>query len=190
MGCLVEPHADQPAGLKRLSLGLHATHGELTGVVQRLREVRHLHVATDLPHRLHHALAGDVVDAVAHHQADGAVAGAQQGRKVLAAEVGGERAPTGSPMQLPAGMLDRGADGDELGQVGAPVVAADRQPHADDAVGAELIGFLLHARHRELAGVVHRLGQNLHLHVLVPVRLLEADVVDRAAKHEPERLEP
>jgi len=49
-------------------------------VVQRLREVRHLDVPAELPHRLHHSLAGDVVDAVAHHEADGPVPGAQQRR--------------------------------------------------------------------------------------------------------------
>ena len=85
-------------------------------------------------------------------------------------------------------MLHRRADRDELGEVRAPVVAADRQAHADDAVGAELVRLLLHARHRQLAGVVHRLGQHAELHVLVPVGLLQTDVVDRAAQHEPERL--
>ena len=92
-------------------------------------------------------------------------------------------------MQLATGVLDGGADSDELGEVGAPVVAADRQAHTDDAVGAELVGLLLHARHRQLAGVVHRLRQNRHLLVLVPVGLLETDVVDRAAEHQSERLE-
>ena len=87
-------------------------------------------------------------------------------------------------------MLDRGSHRDELGEVGAPFVASDVEPHADDAVGAELVGLLLHPGHRELAGVVHRLGQHAELLVLVPHRLLEPDVVDRAAEHEPERLEP
>ena len=50
----------------------------------------------------------------------------------------------------------------------APVVAADVEPDADDAVGAELVGLLLHARHRELARVVHRLRQDGHLLALVP----------------------
>ncbi len=111
---------------------------------------------------------GDVVDAVAHHQTDGAVAGAQQRREVLAAQIGGERAPVWRPVQFAVAVLDGGPDRDELGEVGAPLVAADVQPHADDPVGAELVGLLLHPRHRELAGVVHRLGQHAELLVLVP----------------------
>ena len=70
----------------------------------------------------------------------------------------------------------------------APVVAADVEANADDAVGAELVGLLLHPGHRELAGLVHRLGEHLHLLALLPLRLLVADVVDRAADHQPERL--
>ena len=50
-----------------------------------------------------------------------------------------------------------GADGDELGQVLAPLVAADVEPHPDHAVGAELLRLLLHARHRQLPGLIHRL---------------------------------
>src|SRR5207248_9681312 len=71
----------------------------------------------------------------------------------------------------------------------APLVAADVYPDADDPVRAELVGLLLHARHRELSGVVHGLGQDVHLLVLVPAADLEADVVDRAPDDEPERLE-
>src|SRR5207247_4138914 len=98
-------------------------------------------------------------------------------------------APVRRPVQLAAAVLDGGADGDELGQIGTPLVAADVQPHPDDAVGAELVGLLLHARHRQLAGVVHGLGEDVHLLVLVPVRLLEADVVDRAPDDEAEWVE-
>ena len=90
--------------------------------------------------------------------------------------------PFGARCSSPLAVLDGRADRDELGQVGAPLVAADVQPHADDPVGAELVGLLLHARHRQLAGVVHRLGEHVHLLVLAPDRLLEADVVDRAAR--------
>jgi hypothetical protein len=54
----------------------------------------------------------------------------------------------------------------------------------------QLIGLLLHARHRELARVIHRLSQHAELLALVPHRLLETDVVDRAAEHESDRLEP
>jgi hypothetical protein len=67
--------------------------------------------------------------------------------------------------------------------------SANSAPHSDDSVGAELVGLFLHPRHRQLAGVVHGLRQDAHLLVPVPVRLLEADVVDRAAEHQPKRLE-
>ena len=132
---------------------------------------------------------GDMVDAVAHHQSHRAIAGAKQRREVLAGEIGGERPPVGGPVKLAAPVLDGRPNGDELSQVGAPFVAPDVEPDAHDPVGAELICLLLHARHRELSGVVHRLGQNAHLLVLIPHRLLEADVVDRAAEHQAERLE-
>ena len=48
----------------------------------------------------------------------------------------------------------------------APLVPAHVEPHADDPVRAELVGLLLHARHGQLAGVVHRLRQHVHLLVL------------------------
>ena len=60
-------------------------------------------------------------------------------------------------MEHALAVADGGADRDELGELAAPLVAADVEPDADDAVGAELVGLLLHPRHRELAGVVHRL---------------------------------
>ena len=71
-------------------------------------------------------------------------------------------------MQLAAAVLDGRADGDELGEVGAPLVAADVEPHTHDPVGPERVGLLLHAGHGELTGVVHRLRQHVHLLVLVP----------------------
>src|SRR5579884_119841 len=86
-------------------------------------------------------------------------------------------------------MLDGRSDGDELSQVCAPLVATHFQPDADDPIGAELIRFLLHPGHRQLAGVVHRLRQDIHLLVLAPVRLLVADVIDRRADDQPERIE-
>jgi hypothetical protein len=45
-------------------------------------------------------------------------------------------------------------------------VAADLEPHADDAVCTELVGLILHPRHRQLAGVVHRLRQDVQLLIL------------------------
>ena len=60
----------------------------------------------------------------------------------------------------------------------------------DDAVGAELIGLLLHPRHRQLAGAVHRLGEHRHLLAFFPTRHLDPDVVDRASEDQAQRLEP
>ena len=60
-------------------------------------------------------------------------------------------------MHLAFAVLDGGADRDELREMLAPLVAPDVEPHSDDPVGAELIRFLFHSRHRELAGLVHRL---------------------------------
>ena len=83
--------------------------------------------------------------------------------------------------------LDRGADGEELGGVGAPLLELDLEAHADDAVGAEHVGLGLHAAHRQLARVVHGLGQDVQFLVLAPPAHLEAAVVDRGAEHEAER---
>ena len=190
MAALDDPGADDPARLELVGLVLHPLHRELARLVQRLRVVGHLDVPPDLLQGREHPLAADVVDAVAHHQPDGAVAGPQQLGEVLPAQVGGERPPVRRAVKLAAAVLDRGSDRDELGEVGAPFVASDVEPDADDAVRAELVGLLLHPRHRELARVVHRLGQHAELLTLIPHRLLEPDVVDRAAEHEPERLEP
>ena len=82
--------------------------------------------------------------------------------------------------------LHRGADGEELGDVRAPLLQLDRQPHRDDAVRAEHVGLGLHPGHRQLPGVVHRLGQHVHLLVLAPPADLQADVVDGGAEHQPE----
>jgi len=79
------------------------------------------------------------------------------------------------------------ADGDELRHVGPPLVAPDVQAHADDAVGPERVGLLLHAGHGEVARLVHGLGQRLHLAVAAP-RGLKTDVVDRGADHQPDRV--
>ena len=98
--------------------------------------------------------------------------------------------PFGARWSSPPAVLDGRSDRDELGQVRAPFVAADVEADTDDAVRPELVGLLLHPRHRQLASLVHRLREHRHLHRLLPVRLLEADVVDRAADHEPDRVEP
>ena len=134
-------------------------------------------------------LMRDVVDAVAEHEADGPVAGGEQRPEVLAGEIARERPSVRRAMQLALRMLDRRADRDELGELSAPLVPPDLEANADDAVGAERVGLLLHARHRELARVVHRLRQHVELLVLAPAPELQADVVDRAADDEAERLE-
>ena len=131
----------------------------------------------------------DVVDAVAEHEPDRAVAGGEQRPEVLAREIARERTAVRRAVQLAARVLDRRADRDELRELAAPLVPSDLEPHADDAVGGERVGLLLHPRHRELARVVHRLRQHVELLVLAPAAQLEADVVDRAAHDEPERLE-
>src|SRR6185437_3793192 len=187
---LDDPGTDDAAGLQLVGLALHPLHRQLACLVQRLGEVRHLDVLAHLLERGEHPLTGDVVDAVAHHQTDRSIPRPQKLGEVLPAQVAGERTPVRSAVQLAAAVLDRGADRDELGQVGAPLVAADVEAHADDPIGAELVGLLLHPGHGQLAGVVHRLSQHAELLALVPARLLPADVVDRAAQHEPERLEP
>ena len=84
----------------------------------------------------------------------------------------------------------RGAGGHELQHLLAPDVHLHPQLDADDAVGAEVVGLGAHPGHRQLPGAVHRLGQDLQLLVLRPAAHLEADVVDRRADHEAQRLEP
>ncbi len=178
-----------PSALELLRFLLHPLHRELASVVERLGEVRHLDVLAHLTHRGHHPLVGDVVDARAHHEADRPMARGEQRPEVLTGEVARERPPVRGAMQLAVVVLDRGADRDELGEMLPPFVPSDVEPDADDAVRAELVGFFFHARHRELARLVHRLREDSHLHRLLPARLLVADVVDRAADDEAERVE-
>jgi hypothetical protein len=52
-----------------------------------------------------------------------------------------------------------------------------------------VVGLGPHPGHGQFPGVVHGLGQDLQLLVPVPAADLQADVVDRGADHEPERLE-
>ena len=184
-----ELHADDAFRLERLRLVRHALHRELARVVERLREVRHLDVLADLARPLAEALVGDVVDARAHHQAEWPVAGREQGVEVLARQVARERPAVGRPVEHPVAMADGRPDRDELRQALAPLVAAHVEPDADDPVGAELLGLLLHPRHRELPRVVHRLAQHRELLVSIPAASLKSDVVDRAADHEPDRVE-
>ena len=181
-------HPDDALGVQRLGLGLHPAHRQLAGVVERLGELRQLDVLPDVAHRLPEPLVGDVVDAGAHHHAERRVAGLDQRPEVLAGQVGGERLVRGccASVTPPSGArvvgLDRGADGDELGEVGAELLELDVQPDPDDAVGAELVGLGLHPGHRQLAGVVHGLREHVELLVLAPPADLEPDVVDARAR--------
>jgi len=86
-------------------------------------------------------------------------------------------------------VADRGPGGHELQAVLAPGVHLHPQLDPDDAVGRQVVGLGPHPGHGQLPGVVHGLGQDLQLLVLVPAADLQADVVDRGADHEPERLE-
>ena len=82
---------DDPGGVERFGLVLHAGHGQLPGLVQRLGEVGQLHVLARRAQRLAQSAMGDVVDAGPHDQALGEVAGLHQRPEVLARQVGGER---------------------------------------------------------------------------------------------------
>src|SRR5207244_1760985 len=64
------------------------------------------------------------------------------------------------------------------------------EPDAHDPVGPELVGLLLHPRHRELARVVHGLRQHVELLVASPASQLQADVVDRATTTRPSGSNP
>ncbi|HEY6491904.1 MAG TPA: hypothetical protein VIZ43_01420 [Trebonia sp.] len=193
---LPELYADDALGVQFLGLRLHAGHGQLAGVVQGLGELLDLDVAAEVTEDRAHALVRDVVDAGAHDHAERGVAGPDERPEVLAGQVRGERlllvvAPLGYPAAAGAWLgLDRGADRDELGDVRAELLHLDVQPHAHDAVGAERVRLGLHPGHRELARVVHRLGEDVQLLVLAPPAHLQPNVVDRRAKDQPERPEP
>ena len=186
---LFDGRPDDAVRLELLRFGLHPGEGEFTGVVDGLGVGGHLDVLADLGEPRLDALVADVVDAVAHDERDGPVAGLDQGPEVLAAQVTGEGAAIRRTMAFAAAGLDGGADGDKLGQVLAPLLPPHLQADADDAVRADAIGFLLHARHRQLAGVVHGLGQRFQLHALVHGGLLPADVIDTGPDDQAERVE-
>src|SRR5438552_1981919 len=134
VAALVELDADDSLCLRGLGLGLHASHRELARVVDRLRVVRHLDVAADSRDPARGVLVRDVIDAVSQHEPDRSVAGGEQRPEVLAGEVARERTPVRSAVELPRSVSDSRADGDELGQLTAPFVAADLEPDADDSV--------------------------------------------------------
>src|SRR5581483_2435308 len=187
---LLQLDRDDAFGFEPLRLGLHPLHRELPCVVQRLREVRHLGVPSDAPKPAAEALMCDVVDARPHHEPERPVAGREQREEILAREIARERPAVRRTVQNSLAVAHGGADRDELGEITAPLVPADVEPYADDPIGAELVRLLLHARHRQLARVVHRLSQDVHLLVPAPLAHLKADVIDRRADDEAERLEP
>jgi len=86
-------------------------------------------------------------------------------------------------------VTDRGTGGHELQATLAPGVHLHSQLHADDAVGGQVVGFRAHPGHSQFPGAVHGLREDLKLGVLVPPADLQADVVDRGADDEAERLE-
>src|SRR5256885_17195310 len=79
MVVLVDRHADDAAGAERLGLDLHALHRELARVVERLRDVDELGIRGRLALRT----LADVVDAVAHHEPERAIAGVHQRPEIL-----------------------------------------------------------------------------------------------------------
>ena len=132
----------------------------------------------------------DVIDAAAHHHLDRPIAGVQQRPEILARQIGGERAAVMCAKALVAfAVHDAGADGDELQQMLVPLQALDGQLHADDAVRAHRRRLGAHARHRQFAGVVHRLGEDIQLLVLAPAAVLDADMIDAGADAQADRLE-
>ena len=186
----VHRHADDAGRLGLGRLGLHPGQGQLAGLVDALGELHHLLVLVGLAQALHHGLVGDVIDAGAEHEGDRHRAGREQPEEVLRGQVRGERAAVGRAVRAPSGQVaDRGPGGHELQAVLAPGVHLHAQLDPDDAVGAQVVGLGPHPGHGQLPGVVHGLGQDLQLLVLVPAADLQADVVDRGADHEPERLE-
>src|SRR4051794_25752762 len=90
MSVLGKVDADDAFSRKGAGFLLHATHGELTGVVERSRIGRELDVAKRLREALGWPANTDGVDARAHHHADGMATGAHERPKVLAAQVAGE----------------------------------------------------------------------------------------------------
>ena len=104
----------------------------------------------DCGERLQRSATANVVDAGAHHHADGTVSRPQQRPELLTRQIALERPSVRGPVQHAVAMLDGRPDRDELGHVRTPLVAPDLQAHADDPVGAELVGLLLHPRHRQM----------------------------------------
>ena len=139
---LPELDTDDALGVQFLRLGLHPAHGQLAGIVEGLGELLDLHVPADVADLAAELLVRDVVHARPHHHAERRVAGPDQRPEVLAGQVRGERlALVVTPVVHAAAArarfgLDRRADRDEFGDVGAELLHLHVQPDPDDAVGA------------------------------------------------------
>src|SRR3982751_4837995 len=90
---------------------------------------------------------------------------------------------------LTADSPNRRARRDELEPALSPHVLLRAQVHADDTIGAEAFGFGLHPTHCEFACGVHGLREHGQFLVLSPPADLDANVVDRRADDEAQRLE-
>src|SRR6202044_1087694 len=120
------------------------------------------------------------------------VPGLDESPEILTRKVGGEGEPLVVTPRAAGGRLfsdDCSADCNELGKVIAVFLELDLQPNPDDTVGAECVSFGLHARHGELARVVHRLAELVEFHVLAPAPRLDSDVVDARTEDQPDRSE-
>ncbi len=144
-----------------LRLALHARHRQLACFVVTLRPLRHLGVAAHLPQGLQKALRGNVKDAVAHHERHRRVTRSKQGGQVLAGQVAGEGLTVGAPKRPGfGGVADRGADRDEFQVLCLGAVLTPFQADTDDTVGAQRVGFGLHAGHGIPARPIRRLGEH------------------------------
>ena len=156
-----EMNADDSGCAVALGFALHARHRQLARLVVALRPLRHLGVAAHLPQGLHKALRGNVKDAVAHDERHRRVTRSKQGRQVLSGQVAGEGLTVGAPKRPGfGGVADRGADRDELQVLCFGAVLTPFQANTDDTVGAQRVGFGLHAGHGVPARAIRRLGEH------------------------------
>jgi hypothetical protein len=116
------------------------------------------------------------------------VAGLHDGPEVLTRQVRGEGLAELVAVGVSVFGLHCRSERNELGRIAAPLVVVDVQPNADDAVRPELVGLLLHARHGQLSGVVHRLGELWEFLALAPPSTLDPGVIDGRTHNEAERM--
>src|SRR5947207_7233704 len=84
MVALVNLGANHTLSSQADSLGLHALHRQFACIVEGLGIISHFYVLPNLLEPLSHTLAGDVVDAVAHHHTYWTVTSSQQCPEILA----------------------------------------------------------------------------------------------------------